>query len=310
MGIGPPNTGESSNDPQRLAAVDAMPVKIALTTASDMPKPDEETHLLVEASVAAGMNADVVAWDSAVDWEKYALVVIRTTWDYFKRLPEFIAWARQVDAATCLVNPLAVIEWNCHKRYLQELWQRRVPTVPTLVLASEAEHHGSRYLSGCDWAEVVIKPAVSIGAIGALRCNTEDRTFEQQLADLLSAGDVLVQPFVSSVMTEGEISLIYFGGRFSHAIRKLPKAGEYRVQDHHGGSVRPHNPSAGQLKVAGAALAAAPAKTAYARVDLVTIDGSPVVMELELIEPALFLSSMPSAAKRFAGVLHRLAKHE
>ena len=147
--------------------------------------------------------------------------------------------------------------------------------------------------------ELVIKPAVSVGAIGALRL---DRFPEAaaHLAQLAAAGDVLVQPLAHSVLDGGESSLIYFGGQFSHAIRKLPAAGDYRVQEHHGGSVVPHEPTPDEFAVAAATLAAAPAATAYARVDLVDVNGSPAVMELEAIEPQLFLDRAAGAASRFA----------
>ena len=105
-------------------------IDIAFVTASDMPKPDEETHLIAAALEDKGLRADITPWDSSVDWAKIPLVAIRTTWDYFKRLPEILAWARQVDEVTQLVNPYTVIEWNCHKRYLLELIE------PALFLSS------------------------------------------------------------------------------------------------------------------------------------------------------------------------------
>ena len=276
---------------------------IALITASDMPKPDEETHLIVESLKGMGMRAAVIPWDSDVDWATVPLVVIRTTWDYFKLLPEFLAWARHVDKVSCLVNSYPIVEWNSHKRYLLELFRQGVPTVPTILLERGAVESCTHVLTGSGWKEVVIKPAVSIGAIGALRANTEEKASIQHLESLLSKGDVLVQPFVSSVSSAGEVSMIYFDGEFSHAIRKLPKPGEFRVQDHHGGTVHPHVPSVEELDVSAAALAATPGATMYARVDLVSLDDGPVVMELELIEPALFLSSSPEGTRRFADKL-------
>ena len=146
----------------------------------------------------------------------------------------------------------------------------------------------------------MIKPAVSIGAIGALRAKTEDIASIRHLENLLVEGDVLVQPFVPDVSIAGEVSMIYFGGEFSHAIRKRPKPGEYRVQDHHGGTVHPHVPSIEEHDAASAALSATPRATMYARVDLVSLDNKPVVMELELIEPALFLPSSPAGTQQFA----------
>ncbi len=275
-------------------------IDIAFVTASDMPKPDEETHLIVAAVEDKGLRADIIPWDSSVDWAKIPLVAIRTTWDYFKRLPEFLAWARQVDEVTRLVNPFTVIEWNSHKRYLLELTQRGVPIVPTILLEHGNAIEAASVIENSDWLELVIKPAVSIGAIGALRAKSKNIAPVRHLENLLAEGDVLVQPFVPDVSISGEVSMIYFGGEFSHAIRKRPKSGEYRVQDHHGGTVHPHVPTIEEQDTASAALSVTPKATMYARVDLVSLDNKPVVMELELIEPALFLSSSPSGTQKFA----------
>jgi glutathione synthase/RimK-type ligase-like ATP-grasp enzyme len=279
-------------------------IDIAFITAREMPKPDQETHLIVDAVKGMEMRADVIPWDSSVDWAKIPLVVIRSAWDYFKRLPEFLAWARHVDVVSRLVNPYAVVEWNSHKSYLQQLSRKGVPTVPTILLERGAVENSARVLSGSGWSEVVIKPAVSIGAIGAFHTRTEEKASADHLESLLAEGDVLVQPFVSSVSIAGEVSMIYFDGEFSHAIRKLPTAGEYRVQDHYGGTVHPHVPTVEEHGVSTAALAATPKDTMYARVDLVSLDDRPVVMELELIEPVLFLSSSPDGTQRFAEILY------
>ena len=145
-----------------------------------------------------------------------------------------------------------------------------------------------------------MKPAVSIGAIGAVRASADDAGLVAHLAHLVSSGDALVQPFVSSVLDRGERSLLFAGPDLSHSVRKVPFAGEYRVQDHHGGSVHVHEATVGEIAVARAALAVAPARCTYARVDLVDTTDGPVVMELELVEPALFLNEDPSAPGRFA----------
>ena len=150
----------------------------------------------------------------------------------------------------------------------------------------------------------MIKPAVSVGAIGTLRTIASSAEASEHLASLVAVGDALVQPFASSVVSAGESSLIYFGGVFSHAIRKIPAAGDFRVQIFHGGSVVAHTPTAAERWVAAAALALTPSPTSYARVDLVSVDGEPAVMELEVIEPQLFLDHHPEAPARFA---HQLA---
>ena len=276
---------------------------ISLVTGATMAKPDPETHSLVDALGRIGIAALVMPWDQQTDWAAFPLVVVRTPWDYFKRLPEFLAWADRTSRLTRFVNPYAVIEWNSHKDYLRELAGQGVPTVPTLWLGRGCDD-AARRLEETGWSEVVVKPAVSIGAIGALRAIAADAACQRHLTALVAAGDVMVQPYVSSVASDGEVSLVYFDGRFSHAIRKVPKAGDFRVQDMYGGTNHAHTPSADELDLAAVALAATPEPTTYARVDLVRLpDGRPAVMELELIEPELFLGATPDAAPRFAEVL-------
>lgn len=276
--------------------------RIALVTGAEMAKPDPETHYLVAALAQLGVAADIVPWDAPVDWATWPLVVVRTPWDYFRRLPEFLVWAERTRRLARFVNPYEVIDWNSHKQYLRGLAEAGIATVPTLWLDHGCLDARAR-LAARGWGEVVVKPAVSIGAIGALRAAALDPACLEHLDRLVAEGDVMVQPFVASVAEAGEVSLVYFGGRFSHAIRKQPAPGDFRVQDMYGGTVHPHQPTAAELAVADAVLARTPAPTTYARIDLVEFDGAPALMEAELIEPELFLGATPEAAMNFARVL-------
>ena len=264
-----------------------------------MPRPDDEMPLLVSALEARGVRSHVVAWSEPFGWSSVPLVVVRSPWDYVGQLDAFLSWAEEVARATMLVNPMPVLAWNSHKSYLKDLARRGVPTVPTSVVprTASAEARGSE-LAG-HRGEVVIKPAVSVGAIGAFRGPALSAAAGEHLAGLTARGDALVQPFQPAVLEEGEISLVYLGGSFSHAVRKVPAGGDYRVQVRYGGTVRSHQPTGRQRQVAEAALAAAPGTVSYARVDMVGEHG-PLVMELELIEPELFLRFEPSAAPRLA----------
>jgi glutathione synthase/RimK-type ligase-like ATP-grasp enzyme len=273
---------------------------VLFATAHRLPTPDLETPLVVEALNAGGIAAEIQPWDAPVDWSKADLVVVRSTWDYYERRDEFVRWAYQVEATTRLVNPAAVVEWNSHKGYLVELAGRGISTVPTALFR--------RGTLAPDWAEMfdgdselVVKPSVSVGAVGALRGSPAE--VAGHLGYLMQTGDVLVQPLIPSVLTQGETSLVFFGGKFSHAVRKIPRPGEYRVQEHHGGTVQPHEPERGEMSVAGAAIAAAPMPPSYARADLVATSNGPALMELELIEPFLFLATDPPAAARFAALI-------
>ena len=170
------------------------PLRIALATGATMAKPDPETHWLVAALADLGVTADVLPWDADIDWSAYPLVVVRTPWDYFQRLPEFLAWAERTSVQTRLVNSLSVLRWNSHKGYLRELAEHGIATVPTRWLehlsglSAEAglpqAHAELLALRAQGWEELVVKPAVSIGAIGALRARVDDPACATHLAAL------------------------------------------------------------------------------------------------------------------------------
>jgi len=276
--------------------------EIVLVTAAQMPKPDLDTGLLVEEVGRIGVRAAIVSWDDAIRWADIPLVVLRTPWDYSRRFDAFMEWARQVDQETRLLNPFPLVRWNGHKSYLLELEDRGVPMVPTMLLRAHDPDALAR-LCEISASELVVKPAIGAGANGAMRARKDDPALARHLGEILQSKDALAQPFVRGVAEAGEVSLVYFDGRYSHAIRKRPAKGDFRVQDQHGGTLHPHEPTAREIAVGSAALAAAPTRTAYARVDLVEWEGNPVVMELEMIEPELFLRRSPEGLQRFAQVL-------
>lgn len=275
-----------------------MTTVLVATSRVRSERSDAETLPLLAALAERGADARVEPWDAdddLVGWSAADLVAVRTTWDYSDRREEFLAWAARVASSTVLQNPLAVLEWNSHKRYLRELTDAGVPVVPTRLVpvGSEPEPLGP--------GRVVVKPAVSAGGRGVHRGLGPE--LDERLAGLVAAGDALVQPAVESIDTEGEVSLIRLGDRWSHAVRKFPAAGGFLVHERHGGRLDDHEPTPRELEVAEAALACSPAPVHAARVDLVRLDGDPVVMELELIEPELFLRRSPDAAGRLADAL-------
>jgi glutathione synthase/RimK-type ligase-like ATP-grasp enzyme len=219
--------------------------------------------------------------------------------DYTSRSAEFLAWAAAVDSLTRLVNPLEVLVRNAHKRYLLDLERAGVPIVPTTLLRPGASTAEQRAAFAAHGGEVVIKPAVSAGARGTVRARSGSSEAAEALAVALDLGDVLVQPFLPAV-TDGEVSLLYIGGRFTHAVRKIPAAGDFRVQEHIGGVVQRHQPDAEEMAVADRALVTIDSTLSYARVDLVRRNGRPVVMEVELVEPELFLGMADGVADALA----------
>ncbi|WP_369373889.1 RimK family alpha-L-glutamate ligase [Streptomyces sp. cg36] len=269
---------------------------------------DVDLPLLVAALCADGHEARAVAWDDPeVVWDAFDLALIRSTWDYAARIEEYLAWVDTAARATRLCNPAQVVRWGCDKRYLPELAARGVPVVPTLVV----EPGGHREVTHFDLSgPVVVKPVVSAGAQDTARYDTDHRADAVRHARaLLDQGRaVLVQPYLPLV-SEGERALVFFSGAFSHAIRKQPVLTEPNVVDNsrdpHPG-VTPHQPSPAELRTALAALAAVPGEGAplYARVDLALgADREPVVMEVELVEPHLFLDGSPGALERFTSAV-------
>lgn len=269
---------------------------------------DDDLPPLTAALAERGIDHAVVDWhDPAVDWAGFALVVVRSPWDYTRRHAEFLEWAERVAALTALANPPAVIRWSTDKRYLADLRAAGVPTVPTSFAAPGEE---------MDWPradEVVVKPTVSAGSLDTARHTAARRAeAEAHVAHLHADGRVaMAQPYLSAVEGErGETALVFLHGVFSHALRKGPMlvpglslvGGLYVEED-----IRAARATAAERSVAEAAIAAVPGADGpllYARVDLVPDDdGRPLVLELELVEPSLFLAFSPGAAERVAGAV-------
>jgi glutathione synthase/RimK-type ligase-like ATP-grasp enzyme len=233
-----------------------------------------------------------------VDWSLFDLVVIRTPWDYFLHLEEFLSWVEDVEKVTRVLNSSCILRWNCHKKYLKELSGLGVPTVPTLWVTKNQQSDG--LMESIEWPIVVVKPAVSIGAIGALKGNPQDSHVKQHLEEELKKGDVMIQPFLKSVADFGELSLIYFNGAYSHSILKKPQQGDYRVQDAYGGTNTVFEPEIEVQKIGDQVMSHLPDFSLYARVDLVKYQNQWLLMELEAIEPELFLPLDPQASVRLA----------
>ncbi|HEV2751155.1 MAG TPA: hypothetical protein VGV12_11590 [Gemmatimonadales bacterium] len=284
--------------------------RIALATYKQLPNLNDDDRLLVAALSKLGISAVPAVWDSAdVCWDDYQAVVVRSCWDYHRLLPEFLAWIARLERdSLALWNPPALLRWNSHKSYLRDLAARGVPIVPTRWLERGHSFELSELLQQEAWPEAVVKPAVSASAFGAWSTTLAGAAASQpRLEALLEAGDVLVQPFMPEVRDAGEWSLMFFAGRFSHAVLKRPAAGDYRVQWEFGGSAETRTATRELIEDAERVLAAVPrgeGEPLYARVDGVARDGRLVLMELELIEPHLFLAWDTGAPGRLAAGLH------
>jgi len=265
---------------------------------------DALTH---EPLRARGIEVDPHPWRARdVDWARYDAVVIRSTWDYQDDADAFLEVLTGIDRSTRLLNPLDVVRWNLDKRYLGELDRAGATIVPTRFVTptSVVDLHDAAREVGSG-AEVVAKPAVSANADHTYRLSPDGSGVEEALVGLRGRPS-LVQPFMSRIVDEGEYSLFYFGGDYSHAILKTPKADDFRVQEEHGGRLRRIDPGPRLRERGDRALRAIPHRTLYARVDLVRTDGDDfAVMEAELIEPSLYFQLDPASPDRFADALAR-----
>lgn len=280
--------------------------RIAIATCAAYPELKGDDELLREALRQRGCDAGLVVWDEdTIDWGAFDLCLVRSTWDYHDKYEQFLAWTRRVGAATALRNPTDLIVWNSDKRYLRELAEAGVPTVPTLWVERGADFDLAGELAARGWEEAVVKPVVDLGAKNLHRVRTGEAG--NALAQVLTRQEAMVQPFLPSLQAEGELSLIYVEGNFSHAVRKRPAEGDFRVQSIWGGTVATAKTESAHIEVAEQALSQLDETPLYARVDLVAdLDGNPALIELELIEPNLYLGTDPTAADRLADATVRL----
>ena len=262
-----------------------------------------DDRLLREALHRLGLSSVRVDWaNPAVDWSSFRCAVFRTTWDYFDRFAEFSAWLNRVENLTALCNVISTIRWNMDKHYLRDLESRGIPVVPCRFLERGSDKPLAAILHETDWRDAVLKPCVSGAARHTYRVNHANASnIEPILRQLLTGEAMILQPFQQDVTRRGEDTLMVFNGRYSHAVRKVAKEGDFRVQDDFGGSVHDYQPTDDQVDLAERAMAVCDPLPAYGRVDMVRDnDGRLAIMELELIEPELWLRHHPAAATAFA----------
>jgi glutathione synthase/RimK-type ligase-like ATP-grasp enzyme len=269
-----------------------------------------EDQLLSDALRDYGLRVERRNWaDPELDWSQTRMAVFRTTWDYFHRFREFSSWLDDVATKTRLINPPALIRWNMDKHYLQDLLDAGVNIPPTRFIRrgeslSLADLHTSMHWQD---EETVLKPTVSGGARHTYRLNrTTVEKHEAVFQELIAQEDMMLQPLQHHVLSEGEISVMIMGGRFTHAVRKVAVPGDFRVQDDFGGKVYAYTPNAEEIALAERAVSVCSPMPLYGRVDMVRDNsGQLAIMEMELIEPELWFRFHPPAAKALAESLYR-----
>jgi glutathione synthase/RimK-type ligase-like ATP-grasp enzyme len=278
--------------------------RLALCTSSEFPALFDDEGALPARLAAAGLDTEVVIWsDPAVDWSRFDRVIIRSTWDYFTRIDEFRAWLDRMQAANVpLWNPAALVRWNLDKHYLAELQARGVAVLPTRYVDAPASL--AALVAEAGWSEAILKPAISGGSWRTHRFVAADApSLQADLDGIVSAGGALVQPFAREIVDEGEWSFLFFAGEFSHSIIKTPAARDFRVQPKFGGTFRAVAAPPALRAQADAVLAQLPIKPLYARIDGIRRGDQFLLMEVEVIEPYLYLPADPASPDRFVRAL-------
>jgi glutathione synthase/RimK-type ligase-like ATP-grasp enzyme len=277
-----------------------MTVTIVLATAADQPDITASDRLYAEALGRRGFHVVVAPWDGPQSaFEGAQAVVMRSTWGYYRALAEFRAWTEAVAASTRLFNPIGLVRWNLRKDYVGKLAAAGVRVPHTRFVACETAAIEKVFVE-TGWQRAVVKPATGASGYSVELVAREDVAASVgRLASEAHQTGVLVQEFLPEI-ADGELSLVYFDGVFSHAIRKRPPKGEFRVNSRFGATRGAEAPSRAVTEQGARALRALPERPLYARVDGIVRDGQLIVIEVEVLEPALFMEFDPTSAERFA----------
>lgn len=285
---------------------------VALITCSEWPRLHRSDSPLQRALAARGIEAGPLAWnDPAADWSRPLVSILRSPWDFYSQRSVFLEWAQRVSQIHALWNPFPLLHWSSHKSYLRDLEEQGVPIVPTIWLAQGSPANLEQLMQEHHWSEVVIKPAVSGNAYGTIRVNEEEVASEGQLYldHMLTIHDMLIQPFFPAVLSTGERSLIFINGEVTHAILRPPirAVSHSQVPSSHAATLTTEKlivPREEELRLAHRIINLLPSRVLFARIDLIDdADGQLRVMEVELIDPKLWLDLAPMAAERFADAI-------
>ena len=270
---------------------------IALATCATVPDWEVDDRVFHDALAARGVDSRQCVWDDPqIDWSRFDLVVIRTTWDYQEKRDAFVAWAERLPVP--LHNPAHVVRWNTHKSYLRDLEARGVPIIPTEWLARGTAPDVASICARRGWRRAFLKPCVGATSRETLRFDAADPAAQRHVERLLPHEDLMLQPYLSAVETDGELSAIFIDGELTHAVRKVPVPGDYRVQDDFG--AKDHAIDFPDVALARRVVDAVGEGLLYARADFLAAKEGLLVTELELVEPSFFFRHAHHAAERLA----------
>jgi hypothetical protein len=271
-------------------------IDVTLVTCRAHPRLPEDDQFLLAALERRGMRHRVAIWDDPeIDWSESSVTLLRAAWDSHLNPPSFIAWLDRLRSQSYLLNTISLVQWNFDKRYLVELREQDKNVLPTTILTSASEVAISQALQQITAAEIVAKPRFGGDAYGVTRLPRKPEAIVAHFNRFGANGGLLIQPFIPGVELERERSLVFIGGRFSHALYRNPfGSGPTRQSPDN-----VHTPTAQELSYCRKLLGSLP-RLAYARVDLLPLDARPALMELEIIDPSLFFKAQPLAADLLA----------
>lgn len=277
--------------------------KIAFATSRELKDLTPDDRLAAQALGRRGVTVVPAVWnDPKVDWSSFDRVIVRSPWDYHRHAADFLRWFATLDRAGVPVdNPTSVLRWNLDKVYLQWIEERGGAVVPTEWIPKGGTADVAEVLKRRGWTRGVVKPTVSASAANTWIVSAASSAQDaKKMAPLLQKSGLMIQPYLAEIETEGELSMLFYGGKYSHTIRKLPAAGDFRVQTDHGGTVEMATPSPETLAEALRIVELRDEDLLYARVDGVVVGDEFLLMEFEVLEPQLFFPFHPEAAERFA----------
>jgi len=262
-----------------------------------------EDHLLQTSLENIGLKVCKKDWaDSKFDWNNTKAAIFRTTWDYFERFDEFFSWIEKTKHKTMFINPIELINWNIDKHYLKDLFHNGINIPNTIFIEKDDQTNLLTLFKKTKWNQAVIKPAVSGAARHTYRISEDNyKDYEDIFQQLIKKECMLFQEFMNNIVLDGEISLIMIRGKYTHAVKKIAKKGDFRVQDDHGGTVEHHNATNEEILFAEKCIEKSPYLPLYARVDIVYDNNDkPCLSELELIEPELWFRNNSESAQILA----------
>lgn len=272
------------------------------------PTAENEDDTLLNFLKEKGLSIEKVIWnDKDVHWENYNLAILKSPWDYFDLIEDFYNWLAMLQSKNVkLLNPIEIVKWNADKHYLKDIAQAGLNVAQSIFLNKGENINLTNYFEVFNGEAFIVKPCVSGGSKNTFKvdlANVEE--INQKLKTLLTEEDFIIQPFIKEIETEGEWSFLFFGGKFSHCLLKKAKNGDFRVQHYLGGSIHPQNPPQHLLQSAQQYVDEFAADCLYARVDGIEVKGNFVLMELELIEPYLFLNTNNNSYENYYKALQK-----